>query len=397
MIDERLKEYATARQLEYIDAINLHGSARKAAVALGVHPACINRAIISVKRKAATQGYAPDYRLEHPVPEGFLLERFTTQIGKDGTTERQWVKGAIDKDKLKELMSDLWETFAADIPRAPEVPAPTEVAKHLLNLYTFTDYHMGMLAWHREGGADWDLGIATQMLRSAFTEMMQRCPPAKKAVINIQGDFLHTDGLRAVTPASGHVLDADSRYRKICLAAVTVIREMVTVALERHEEVELLICEGNHDEAGSGWMQICFLMHFGDNPRVKVHDQVLPYYAIKWGQTMLAFHHGHMKKNDQLPLLFASQFGLMWGQTTKRYCNTGHRHHYDCKEHSGMYVTQHPTLSARDAYAARGGWISERAAIGITFHDEWGKWDERWVTAEQVGGYNGSAMGEATD
>jgi hypothetical protein len=386
MIDERLKEFATKRQLEYIEAIKKHGSGRKAAIHLGVDHEAVNASIRRLKRYAATKGYSPDHDMIRAVPDTHIALGVSTYYNKDGDPTGQWVKSKIDPDKLQELMRDMWDTFAADLPKAPEIAAPTGIADHLCNVYTFTDYHLGMLAWHREGGADWDLDIATELLRKSFLLMIQRCPPAKKAIINIQGDFLHTDGLKAVTPGHGHVLDADSRYRKMCLSALNIIKEMVILALGQHEEVELLICEGNHDEAGSGWMQICFQMHFADNPRVIVHDQALPYYALQWGNTMLGFHHGHKKKNEELPLLFAAQFAQMWGQTQKRYINTGHRHHLDVKEHSGVTVMQHPTLSARDAHASRGGWYSERAAIGLTFHDKFGKWDEKWVTPEMVEG-----------
>jgi hypothetical protein len=88
---------------------------------------------------------------------------------------------------------------------------------------------------------------------------------------------------------------------------------------------------------------------------------------------MLCFHHGHLKKNDQLPLLFAAQFAPEWGRTTKRYCHTGHRHHLEEKEHSGMIVFQHPTLAARDAYAARGGWHALRSATAVTYHTQYGE------------------------
>lgn len=383
MIDEGLKQFATPRQLEFIETAEKVGSLRKAAKHLGVSPSTVLMSMKDLREKAAKKGYAPECQMTDPVPEGYLMERYTQQIGPGGR-ERIWIKGAMDKERMQALMRDLWTVFAADLPKSPEVEGPAVTAEHLLNLYTFTDYHMGMLAWHKEGGDDWDLNIATNMLRACFVEMIKRCPPAKKCVINIQGDFLHTDGLVPVTPAHGHVLDADSRFRKIALSAVTIIREMVVVALKHHDEVELLICEGNHDESSSLWMQVCFGMHFADNPRVTVHDQALPYYAIEFGKTMLAFHHGHKRKNEDLPIFFAAQFGEMWGRTAKRYCNTGHRHHYDCKEHPGMYVMQHPTLAARDAHASRGGWMSERAAIGITFHRDFGKWDEKWVTAEQV-------------
>ena len=97
---------------------------------------------------------------------------------------------------------------------------------------------------------------------------------------------------------------------------------------------------------------------------------------------MLAFHHGHLSKNHALPLLFAAQYPVIWGATSKRYIHTGHRHHKDEKEHPGVTVVQHPTLAARDAYAARGGWISEREATAMTYHRKYGLVGRTTVTPE---------------
>jgi hypothetical protein len=146
--------------------------------------------------------------------------------------------------------------------------------------------------------------------------------------------------------------------------------------------VHLLIIEGNHDEASSIWLRKMFEALYENEPRLTVNDSELPYYVYQHGNVMLAFHHGHKLKNEQLPMLFAAQFPQMWGQTTKRYCHTGHRHHLDEKEYSGMTVTQHPTLSARDAYAARGGWIAERAAMAITYHCRAGQYGRVFVSPE---------------
>lgn len=57
----------------------------------------------------------------------------------------------------------------------------------------FTDYHVGMLAWHKEGGADWDLDIAERTGIKAMAAMAAGAPPSARAVVNIQGDFLHWD------------------------------------------------------------------------------------------------------------------------------------------------------------------------------------------------------------
>ena len=99
---------------------------------------------------------------------------------------------------------------------------------------------------------------------------------------------------------------------------------------------------------------------------------------------MIAWHHGHLKKNDQLPILFASQFPAMWGATTKRYAHCGHRHHVEEKEHSGMHVIQHSTLAARDAYAARGGWISEREVTAMTYHSKYGRHSRVTICPEML-------------
>lgn len=144
------------------------------------------------------------------------------------------------------------------------------------------------------------------------------------------------------------------------------------------------MAEGNHDMASSIWLRAMFKALYENEPRVEVIDSELPYYYYEHGSTMLCFHHGHLSKNDALPLLFASQFAPVWGRTTKRYCHTGHRHHTEEKEHSGMTIIQHPTLAARDAYAARGGWISERQATSITYHTKYGQVARNTVTPEMV-------------
>jgi hypothetical protein len=159
---------------------------------------------------------------------------------------------------------------------------------------------------------------------------------------------------------------------------------MIAYALSKHKIFHLLIVEGNHDECSSVWLRQMFAAMYEDEPRMTVNDSELPYYVYQHGDVMLAFHHGHKIKNEQLPGLFAAQFPKMWGACTHRHAHTGHRHHADEKEYSGMTVTQHPTLSARDAYAARGGWIADRAAMSITYHKRFGQYSRAFVTPEML-------------
>lgn len=371
-IDPELRQFCTARQLEILEAIELHGSGRRAAKALGIDQKTVRDAYKAVLRKAELQGYSPAHDMVRTVPDTYTVKGISTYYNSEGKPSGQWVKSSVKHDAILEALKEAVSAINDDIGKAKPVPAPDMVDDELCNVLTFTDYHLGMYAWEPEGGADWDIHIAERIILAAMAEMIERSPKASMAIINIQGDFLHTDGKLPVTPAHKHVLDADSRFPKIRRAAIRIIRHMVAQALSAHKDVHLIIAEGNHDEESAGWLADAFAVHFEDEPRVTVNGSDLPFYAYVWGQNMIGVHHGHKVRNEALPLLFAAQFPTEWGATTRREIHCGHRHHRDEKEFNGVTVVQHPTLAARDAYAARGGWIADRAAWSITYHKKWG-------------------------
>lgn len=333
--------------------------------------------------KAAQRGYAPGHFNSGTAP-GYAMGKVTIQRNASGDIERTWERQSPDQDRLQEAIAAAVEAMKAEIVPVKPVAGPVHSMGHLLTLYTFTDYHVGMLAWHREGGADWDLEIAENLGTRAMQSLVDGAPLSHTAIVNIQGDFLHFDGLKPVTPTHGHVLDADSRFGKVVDVAIRLIRRLIAVALAKHERVVLLIAEGNHDESASLWLRKLFAALYEAEPRITVHDSELPFYAIQWGKTMLGFHHGHLKKNGELPALFAAQFRKMWGECEKVAIHTGHRHHREVKEHPGAEVIQHPTLAARDAYAARGGWWSERKITALTYSKEFGEVASNTVTPEML-------------
>lgn len=382
-LDLKLREFCTVRQLEYFEALEKHGSERKAAEALDVSRGTLRHSMESLRKRAAIRGYSPDHGMVHSVPEGQKLRGAST-LWKDGKPVMQWVKTSADEDRMREIVQAAADAMAEELPRLGPVPAPASSRAELATVYTLTDSHVGAMAWREEGGADWDLKIAERTLVDCFGAMIAAAPPAALGVVAQLGDFLHADGILPVTPTSGHVLDADGRFTKVVQVAVRVLRRVVDMALAKHDRVVVLMAEGNHDISSSIWLRTMFAALYENEPRITVIDTPLPYYAVQHGKTMLAWHHGHLKKFDGLPLLFATQFPAMWGATTKRYAHTGHRHHVEEKEHSGMSLIQHATLAARDAYAARGGWHSERQATAITYHSEFGQVARNTVTPEMV-------------
>ena len=383
-IDKNLLKYATPAQSKYLNALNLLGSVEEVAKNCRVALGTVQRALRELKATAATAGYAPGH-FDHGVAPGFVMGKVTVQRAADGSVERTWERQSPEQARNSQAIREAYEAMAQDVVRVNPTTLAKSCDSKLATLYTLTDSHVGMLAWAKEGGADWDLEIAEQTLVGCFAQMVTGSPDSKIGIVNQLGDFLHYDSAVApVTPQHGHILDSDGRFSKMVTAAVRILRKVIELALSKHEKVVVLLAEGNHDMASSVWLRVMFKALYENEPRVGVIDSELPYYVYQHGKTMLAFHHGHLKKPELMPLLFAAQFPKVWGSTVKRYAHCGHRHHVEEKEHSGLTVIQHATLAARDAYAARGGWISERSVSSITYHSEYGQVARNTVTPEML-------------
>lgn len=354
-----------------------HGAPLTKAVPAGFHLSSIATTVgkdgairaQSYRAKSGDEGDVVPESGTFPAPDGMYVRSVSTLVdGQTGVVKQQWVKSdKIKEEQFRAMLEASCRAAAEKLePRTPVETVATD--EDLCTLYTLTDCHVGMLAWGRETGEPWDLEIAERVLVDTLIAMLEAAPPSRIGILNQLGDFLHFDSMKPVTPEHGHLLDADSRYQKMVEVAVRILCRVVDRMLIKHELVQVYMHEGNHDPAGSVWLRVMFARLYANEPRVRVEMSPLPYVAFQHGNTMLGFHHGHMAKKESLPLLFAARFPQMWGQTTKRYIHTGHQHHVDEKEHPGVKVIQHPTLAAADAYAARGGWLSERQATSMTYH-----------------------------
>lgn len=357
-----------------VDLTAAHGSVSAASRALGIPLETFRGRM----RAAIRNGIEPEVQAlmvgEKASPaQGFVLKGTSTLYDKEGKVKAQWVKTSRDQEQQEAAQRAALKALCEALTPLAPIAAPEAVIADLLNLYTLTDCHVGMLAWSKEAGEPWDLRIAEKCLTDIFFRMIDAAPAAAVCIINQLGDFLHFDSLTPMTPTNHHILDADSRYQKVVEVAVRILRRIIERALTKHNQVQVYMHEGNHDPAGSVWLRVMFAQLYADNPRVTVEQSPNPYVAYRHGRTFLGFHHGHLLKPVAMPLLFASQFAETWGKTTFRYIHCGHRHHVEEKEHPGIKVIQHPTLSAPDAYAARGGWLSKRQATSMTYDKKHGE------------------------
>lgn len=370
-VAKRLLDFAESdRQRQAINALVKHGTQREACKELGIVPSTFNGLIKRVKSQAARKGYSPEHDLHFPVADGQSLKGASTLYGEDGSVRMQWVTSTADWDRQQEIMREVLDEMCSNIkPLKPsKIPKKLTHDSDLLSLYVLTDIHLGMLANHEDGGANWDLKIAEKTITEAFCYLIEHSPASDVGFFAQLGDGLHSDGLVPVTPASGHVLDQDGRWHKIVRTAIRVFRTCVTQLLEKHKRVVVLMAQGNHDPASSVWLQEMFSSLYESDPRVDVIVSPNPYYAYQHGQVLLGFHHGHKKKPDDLAEVFIAKYRELYGKTKKTYIHTGHYHSRYLKEKSSAIVEQHATIAARDAYASHGGWYSDRAMQCIVYH-----------------------------
>ena len=113
-------------------------------------------------------------------PPGQRLRGTSTLVDmRTGEPVMEWVKTTEDAQQREAALVAIRDGFTSKIPRERARPAPAQTHGDLLNCYVLTDYHLGMLAWGEETGADWDVAIAEERLvvhrgSNRVEELLQR-------------------------------------------------------------------------------------------------------------------------------------------------------------------------------------------------------------------------------
>jgi hypothetical protein len=384
IIEDGFLAFANDRQKEIIQAINEYGGIRPAARALQLHHTTVADSIRIVRRKAAISGYAPDNDMVRVVPDPFIVRGISTYYNAEGKASGQWVKSRIEDTKLQEMMRQTIDAMKEEIPRLTALPAPPLSNDNLLNCYVVTDYHLGMLSWDEETGENWDVAIAEKLVIKWMEQAIAQSPNADTAVFAQLSDFLHFDGMDAVTPASKHLLDVDTRFAKLVRSAIRVLRTVIDMLLAKHQKLHIIMADANHDPVSQIWLREWFSVLYENEPRVTVDKSPNPYNAYEFGNVALFFHHGHKRKVANVSEVFAGQFREMFGRTKYAYAHMGHYHSIDIKENNLMIVEQHRTLAPGDAYSARGGWLSGRDAKVISYDRRYGEVSRLTINSDML-------------
>ena len=373
MLDDNLKQFATPRQIEYIDAVNEHGSFRKAAAALGVCKGSVQGSIDIVKRKAARQGYSPEHDMTHIAPDPFLVKGISTYYNKDGKPTGQWVKTSIDNQQLEQMLEQAVLAFADQVKGlAPLSERPSHTHESTLCVYPQGDPHFGLYAWWQDAGDDFDLEIAERLTCGAIDRLIQSAPSSKTGILLNLGDMFHADNQKNMTN-SGHQLDVDGRWTKVLQVGLRATIYCLRRLLEKHDEVIFRINKGNHDGHSSYALALMISCYFHNEPRIKVDLSPSPVWYYRFGKCLIGSTHGDTIKQNDMMGIMAADMPEDWGKSKYRYWYVGHVHHKQVKEYHGGIVEYFRTMAARDAWHQGQGYRAGRDMCCIVLHENHGE------------------------
>jgi len=377
---EAIHPFAIGQQKVYIEYMLEHDcSAAYTAKQLGKNSATVAHAVQAVERKAAKGNVGPDYmHLEQggPLAPGQHLGKQTVHV-KNGEIEQVWNRYEFDKDFDKlELLKEAISAMLAEYPAAACIDRVRHsyYDENVVPWYNIGDAHIGMLAHEMEVGENFDIKKATRELSVGLCSLIRNTEPAAKCVINDFGDATHYENMAGVTEASGHMLDCDGRFVKMIQAYVTVMIEAIDCALDVHDEVDVIINQGNHSRTNDLWMAQLLRMHYRDEPRVNVLDNTNVFTFYRMGKTQVLTHHSDKCKPDKLIDVLINDGRKDFGECEHHYIWVGHIHHrHTSNEFRGITIESFNTLANKDKYAHDGGWRSQQSITRVDLHKEYGE------------------------
>lgn len=350
---------------------------------LGYEPVLPGFAVKSVASKVGDawvkQTKAPGEVFEMPV--GHVAKGVSALVDADDRVLAKWIKTREDGTPI---LADALLAALKDHNPAPLVTPPGHTNDDLLTVYPIADLHLGMFSWAKETGADYDIAIASDLLRGSMNNLVSRSAAATHAVVLDLGDYFHSDNSMNRTMRSGNPLDVDTRYSKVVQMGFELILECVELALQKHDFVEYRKLPGNHDDESSRMLAIAVAAHFRNNDRVTVDTSPSRFYMRRHGATMIAATHGDMLKMGDMAGFVAANWPEEWGKTKFRYGYTGHIHNEKALAVNtlrGLRAESFNTLAAKDAWHAGEGYQSPRSMVSITLHKDRGEVDRFTVAA----------------
>lgn len=284
----------------------------------------------------------------------------------EGFQKAEWQQTKADAEKWNKLeqsfilpLRDHLETFA---PTYTVQPFNIRKSRTPFAVVASTgELHFGKAGWVGETGEEYNREIAEQRLVKARAHMLQEVADRgrpEKFIWAVGNDYLHIDNegnsTTKLTPQ-----DCDG-------TAARALREGFEILVRDADSLlavaplEIAHVPGNHDHLLSYALLSMLASWYRKDKNVTVSLNAASRYYTPYGNTILGFAHGDgaLKPKDFIATM--SKEAHQWWSTTKyRAFFTGHLHTEVVREMVGGTHYQMKSLSGKDRYHEKNGYLSE--------------------------------------
>jgi len=277
----------TPKQQEVFDLKQQGMSVAEIAVKLNINPSSVTRRWQGAINRSVTQKMSPGFEIDRKT-EGRWYEDPET-----GERRVEYLKSKRTKETTTG-MADAFRASISDIKPLKNIKIPKTSMKDSMVVYPMGDPHIGLYAYHKEVGEDFDCDIAERDLLAAVDYLFSVAPPTDEALVVNLGDFFHSDSGRNAT-TKGTPVDVDTRWSRVLLIGIKVQIRMIELALGNHKRVTAIIAPGNHDAESSILLTIALQLYFENNKRVTIQEPNM-FHFYEFGANLIGVCHGHTVK-----------------------------------------------------------------------------------------------------
>ena len=272
----------------------------------------------------------------------------------------------------KEVIDQMVEDAKSFSPVYPKIKYPKYTSGVLFEIAIY-DLHFGRLTWNEESGEDYDISIATKLVKSALLKLLSRTngKEVSRILFPLGNDFFNVDS-KFNTTTNGTSQQEDTRWQKTFKRGRELCVWMID-ACSQIAPVDVLIIPGNHDQQRSVYLGDSLECWYRNIPNVSIDNKAMMMKYYHFGDNLIGFTHGYETPLSKLPLIMANDQPDLWGKTTYREWHTGDKHHKKdlsplTDESSGMTVRIIRSLVPYDAWTFNSGYRSLRASEAFVWH-----------------------------
>lgn len=372
-----------------VEAVEVYGSQRKAAEALGYSLSSFRRRLEKAQNNEFLLGQAAEHKFPaEKVSAYWLKTKEGSFLVKNDTS--------VDYNTLREqFFEDVYNhTF--------EYPEYEPVKGDNLLVIDAADVHFGKLSVVQETGVEYNSEIATKRLLSGVKTLLEKASlfGVDQIIFVLGNDILHTDNPFGTTTA-GTKQDTDGQWWQAWNAA----KEAYIKAIELCRDVanvKLIYCPSNHDYMSGFHLADYIAAWFNGDKHIDSSDvglSIAHRKYIKYGVNLIGLSHGDGAKETDLPSLMQYECRKEWAETKYAYWLLHHVHHKVVKKYGkcskvqsekdytgvtvlrnskfvaneGVHVEYVRTPSEPDGWHNRNGYVNKTAIECFLFHHEDGQ------------------------